>query len=421
MGHAAKLIDAYHLNPEEFKEDDERPDNDEIDGIALDAEGNTTIGGVFRNALAPLGLTSNSDETIFLASYDPAGAVRFARSLGRGNIFDMASDGTNTYASGWFAGTVNFGDGYVLTAQGGHDMFVAKFGPLGATVWARRFGGTSEDGGNEIAVSAAGVAVAAISGGAFQGQPFVGPGADGYAMLLDPDDGGIVRTTKFSGLGSGCRIRGIAINDSGEMAVGFMFRGTMKWPGGQVTSAGGTDGATAKIDNFGDVEWVYRDGGWNGDFVCGVAITPGGDVYSGGRKAGDDFLVRRTTYGAESWRIIVAAGASKGLEIKLDANGILASGGMLGNAVIKRGAVTIGNLTSPNPTAYLMAISPSGGLRWAYMPVPVGSGSGAYGDAIAVWGSHAAQVARFTGTLTAAGSSMTSAGDDSATIRFAID
>src|SRR5207245_6128383 len=57
----------------------------------------------------------------------------------------VATDGSgNRVIAGSFQGTVNFGDGALVSA-GGADAFVAKYSATGAYVWARRFGGASDD------------------------------------------------------------------------------------------------------------------------------------------------------------------------------------------------------------------------------------------------------------------------------------
>jgi hypothetical protein len=61
----------------------------------------------------------------------------------------------NGYVTGQFAGTATFGAGEanetVLTAAGGLDVFVAKYAPDGALLWATSAGGTSIDRGFGIA------------------------------------------------------------------------------------------------------------------------------------------------------------------------------------------------------------------------------------------------------------------------------
>src|SRR5690554_4042491 len=61
----------------------------------------------------------------------------------------------NTYVTGAFSGTVNFGD-TTLTAMGDTDVFVVKTNAFGTVLWAERFGGGAEDLAGRIAVDAMG-------------------------------------------------------------------------------------------------------------------------------------------------------------------------------------------------------------------------------------------------------------------------
>ena len=60
-------------------------DVDEVDGIGMDADGNTIVSGVFRTGIVLGGrtFTSRGLGDIFVASYDPAGAFRWAGSSAR--------------------------------------------------------------------------------------------------------------------------------------------------------------------------------------------------------------------------------------------------------------------------------------------------------------------------------------------------
>ena len=79
-----------------------------------------------------------------------SGALVWAKRAG-GTSSDggrgIATDGAgNSYVSGRFSGTATFGLGEAnqttLTSAGGPDIFVAKYDPSGALIWAKRAGGT---------------------------------------------------------------------------------------------------------------------------------------------------------------------------------------------------------------------------------------------------------------------------------------
>src|SRR5512134_1652383 len=69
--------------------------------------------------------------------------------------FAVAVDGSgNVVLAGSFTGSVSFG-GSTLTAQN-TDIVLAKYNPLGAHVWSKRFGGMGADQAYAVAVDDAG-------------------------------------------------------------------------------------------------------------------------------------------------------------------------------------------------------------------------------------------------------------------------
>lgn len=123
-------------------------------GIAADNAGNSYVTGPFGGtAIFGAGeanettLTPAGGLDIFVAKYDPSGALVWAKRAGGGGIdlgSAIATDGdANSYVTGRFSGTATFGAGdtneTILT--GTNDIFVAKYDPSGALVWAKRAGG----------------------------------------------------------------------------------------------------------------------------------------------------------------------------------------------------------------------------------------------------------------------------------------
>ncbi|HEY2414993.1 MAG TPA: Calx-beta domain-containing protein [Pirellulaceae bacterium] len=99
-------------------------------------------------------LSSAGASDAYVAKYNPDGALLWAMRFG-GTDYDYAlramysneAAGEFVYAAGIFAGTVDFGPGVgILTSAGGADAVLLKLdAATGATVWAKRFGGTADD------------------------------------------------------------------------------------------------------------------------------------------------------------------------------------------------------------------------------------------------------------------------------------
>lgn len=120
--------------------------------VAVDPQGNPVITGYFKgNAVFGRDtLKSRGGRDIFLAKYDPAGAVKWVRRAGGDQARrhdagkDLAVDQTgNIYLTGSFDGPADF-SGYPVESRGQQDAFVAKYNLAGDLVWVRTIGGDYE-------------------------------------------------------------------------------------------------------------------------------------------------------------------------------------------------------------------------------------------------------------------------------------
>jgi hypothetical protein len=134
---------------------------DDGNAVAADGFGNVFVTGHFSLTVNFGGtdLVSVGNDDIFVAKYDANGVHQWSKSFGSTSFDDgnaVAADGSgNVFVTGQFGGTVDFGGGNLVSA-GSNDIFVAKYGVGGAHQWSQHFGGTSSDGGNDVAVGASG-------------------------------------------------------------------------------------------------------------------------------------------------------------------------------------------------------------------------------------------------------------------------
>jgi hypothetical protein len=216
-------------------------------GIAVDATGAAYIVGETMSDDFPITpgvvqpqLRGASD--IFVAKLTPDGtAVVYATYLG-GSSFDIgqgiAVDGTGaayvTGTTGSFGGPNNFPatPGAVQPTFGGlQDAFVAKLTPDGTTlVYATYLGGSQFDGGQGIAVDAAGAAyvMGATSSSEFPTtpdaiQPMLSGDVDSFITTLTPSGVGLAFSTYLGGsgpdLGMGISGQIIAVDAAGAVYV----------------------------------------------------------------------------------------------------------------------------------------------------------------------------------------------------------
>ncbi len=215
-------------------------------GVALDASGNPHLAGSFsgnawfgRNYLSSLG-----ESDIFVAKFDKAGVLQWARSGGgRGSDFCGAVTVDRTGA------VVVVGDfertaaicGQLLTSAGGADIFVARYTADGQPSWAQRAGGVGMDSAYSVAVDAAG---SIHVGGEFQGRVGFGDAAalisSGEADIFVAkyaSTGAASWAKKFGGLGydtSGS----LALDSSGAIHVIGGFAGVATFDSSTLTSGG---------------------------------------------------------------------------------------------------------------------------------------------------------------------------------------
>ena len=161
----------------------------------MDSAGNSYVTGFFSGTTTfgpgevnETTLTAGGGLTIFVASYDPGGALVWAKRAGGTGLDEgqgIATDGAgNSYATGRFSGTATFGAGETnettLTSAGDFDIFVARYDPSGALVWAKRAGGGAGALGWGVATDAAGNIY--VTGG-FSGTATFGAGEANETVL----------------------------------------------------------------------------------------------------------------------------------------------------------------------------------------------------------------------------------------------
>lgn len=128
--------------------------------LAVDPAGSVALTGSFDDVLdfgdgAPLHTAGRSD--VFVAKLGPDGSTLWAQKLGNtdediGAAVAVDQYG-NVYTAGWFWKQLEVA-GAAHKSAGKKDMFIAAFGPGGAPLWARTFGDGEDDYARGLAVHA---------------------------------------------------------------------------------------------------------------------------------------------------------------------------------------------------------------------------------------------------------------------------
>lgn len=154
----------------------------------VDGDGNIYIGGSTAGSL--LGGTFNGGlGDAFVAKYDATGTLLWSRQLGtagRDGLFDLAVDSVgNVLITGATEGSILGGQ-----HSGANDVFLAKYDPAGALLWSLQLGTASNDYGRGIAVDNDGnVLVTGNTFGSLDGEP---SGGSSDAFLIKFRGGGTV-------------------------------------------------------------------------------------------------------------------------------------------------------------------------------------------------------------------------------------
>ncbi len=267
-------------------------------GIATDSSGNVYVtgsfinqvdfGGGFRTSFASPRL-SNYD--VFIASYTANGVYRWDRTFGSGygdSGFAIATTSNgDVIVTGQSAdadpsgGVPTSGPGCTYQTSSGSDMFLARYsGATGNCQWAKFIGGAGPDAGLGVAVASNGdvVVTGYFSGSAnFGGVQLTSLGLSDIFLARYSGQGSPLWAKRFGSTGDD-KANALSLDDSGNIAIGGYFSGTVDFGSGPITSQGSFDSFAAKFTPSGAVIWAKDLGGTDTDEVFGVANDASGNV-----------------------------------------------------------------------------------------------------------------------------------------------
>lgn len=276
-------------------------------GITVDASGNAVIAGEFQGATNFGGttLTAIGNKDIFVASYNNAGTLLWAKqggTTGRSNLASsIAADGLgNIFVTGEFYGTANLA-GTSVTATGDPDMFIANFNTSGLLQWVRHVGHPSiQNPGFITSYPTRGIAIAADgTGSLFVTGTFIGS-TDFGGTSLTSGVGTDIFTAKYSSTGSLIWIKqigmlnkgnftyAISADASGNCYVTGAFKASADFGGTTYTSIGTQDAYVCKYDNIGTFKWMKQAGSANKfNSGQGISVDGSGNVCTIGYFSGN--------------------------------------------------------------------------------------------------------------------------------------
>ncbi|MEQ2009602.1 MAG: immunoglobulin domain-containing protein [Limisphaerales bacterium] len=165
--------------------------DDRANGLAVDSDGNAYVVGEFSGTLQLPGAslaTALTDQNAFIARFDTAGTLNWARQAG-GTLPDSAravtvNSGNQVFIAGYFSGAAGFGAETLVSVANTYDAFVARLDTNGTFAFAQQAGGSDLGGdfGLGVAVDPAGNALLT---GYFNGASALGSNSTASAGAED--------------------------------------------------------------------------------------------------------------------------------------------------------------------------------------------------------------------------------------------
>jgi peptidoglycan hydrolase-like protein with peptidoglycan-binding domain len=254
--------------------------------ITVDSSGNSYITGIFEGTVdfGAGNITSSGSADIFVLKLNSSGTFQWVNTYG-GSAFDVGHDiavdsSGNSYITGYFEGTVDFGGGNA-TSAGAADIFILKLNSSGTFQWVNIFGGTSTDVGQGIAVDSSGnsyITGSFLGTVDFGGGNVTSAGSDDIFVLKLNSSGTFQWVSTFGGTSIDVG-EDITVDSSGNSYITGWFRETVDFGGGNVTSAGGGDIFVLKLNSSGTFQWVNTYGGTSGDVGEDITVDSSGNSY----------------------------------------------------------------------------------------------------------------------------------------------
>lgn len=323
---------------------------------------------------------------------------------GTGIVVDIKG---NSYVCGNFWGSSDFDPGagtFWLTSGGVSDVFVAKYNTAGQLVWAKRMGGQNYNDGSDIAIDKNGFIYLT---GSFQGVSDFNPGMAGFNLTpsgyknafvskLDTN-GNMIWVKQLGGVPSSMdQIQGsaVAVDDSGNVysagLFGYNTGGGVDLDPGSGTfypiGKGDFDIYISKLDKDGNFVWGRNLGSSGREFVNKIAVDQNGDLYLTGSFKNkmdfdpgpgefflqgnlfdtDVFICKLSRQGNLMWaKKLGGNGTDVGHDIHVDLDGnILTTGEFAGAADFDPGD-SVFTLTGSSKSAFVNKLSGNGTFIWA--------------------------------------------------------
>jgi hypothetical protein len=325
--------------------------------IAVDTDGNVYTTGDFSGTIdfdpgpGTYNLMAPGTYDVFVSKLDSAGNFVWAKQfLAEDDNTDYGysialNESGHVYVTGSFSGTTDFDPGpgtYNLSTAGNNDCFISKLDASGNFVWAKKMGGTANDGSHSLALDNSGNI---YTTGWFIGTADFDPGIGTFNLSTSSWSDVDIFVCKLDSSGNfiwAKRMGGttehnqngisIAVDANANVYTTGEFMGTADFDPGTGTYnlsaiAGNYDIFVSKLDSSGNFLWAKQMGGPLYDVGRGIAVDAGGIAYTTGyfnNSTADFDPDTSATY------YLTSFGMTDGFISKLDSSGDFLWAGQLG-------------------------------------------------------------------------------------------
>lgn len=205
-------------------------------------------------------LVGNSDD-VLICKYNVSGELQWQRTLSGTSIdagYGIALDSSdNVYIQYQQNG-----------GQGNADLGIAKYNSSGVIQWQRSLGGTSNEGGQGLAIdSSDNIYIPAMT---------VSEGQGNYdAGVAKYNSSGVIQWQRIIGGTGSDTVSDLAVDSSGNV---YVFGTTLS------AGAGSQDTLIAKYNSSGVVQWQRSFGTTSYEYAGGIAVDSSDNLYFGGRS-----------------------------------------------------------------------------------------------------------------------------------------
>ena len=375
--------------------------------IAVDFSGNVYTTGHFLGTVdfdpgaGVFNLSSAGGWDIFIQKLDNSGNFLWAKSFGgtandQGLSITVDASGT-VYTTGRFGSTVDFDPGvsiFNLSSPGNDNVFIQKLDNSGNFLWAKSFGGSTNDQGLSIAIDAS---ENVYTTGYFSGTVDFDPGVSNFSLSSAGNDDVFIQKLNNSGdfqwaksFGGTSNDQGlsISVDASGNVYSTGRFGSTVDFDPGASTfnlsSTGNDDVFILKLNDSGNFQWATSFGGSFNDQGLSIAVDNSGNVYSTGYFRGtvdvdpgagtfnlssaaneDVFVLKLGNSGNFLWaKSFVGSANDRSVSIAIDISGnIYTTGNFEGTIDFDPSAGNF-NLSSLSTNAFVQKMDASGNFLW---------------------------------------------------------